>query len=478
MGTGDGGFLTPTDINGLGVNRAQYPDALAAGDLNGDGRLDLVATGWQDGRVAVLLGAGDGTFSEAMNVRPTGAPADLMGVAVADLNGDGRPDLALAGITSGFTVLLNDGTCFATTTGCPSSNFADTGDEAVAVGDLNGDGRPDVLLAKSGSVTVMAGTAGLGRFAATNDRYRIFQNTPLSVSAPGVLGNDTEPNRKPLTAALVTGTSRGTVGLNPDGSFTYTPAAGTFGPDSFTYTASNGTAKTPPATVSLWGRGAVNDSYTTNQGSVLNVAAATGVLANDSSDSGRPLTAAVAAAPAHGTVRLNPDGSFTYTPAAGYFGADAFTYTASDGLATSNTATVALTVRPLPFAVNDQYTVAQNQTLKVSRPGLLANDLRLLPGSNRVNVVQKTSHGRLTIINSGVVQRGGGTVTQGGGFQYTPARGFSGQDSFTYTVTDEAGTSNIATVTLDVTAPGSTTTVPATTTTVPATTTTTFPPTS
>jgi hypothetical protein len=136
-----------------------------------------------------------------------------------------------------------------------------------------------------------------------------------------------------------------------------------------------------------------------------------------------------------------------------------------------------LTVRPLPFAVNDQYTVAQNQTLKVSRPGLLANDLRLLPGSNRVNVVQKTSHGRLTIINSGVVQRGGGTVTQGGGFQYTPARGFSGQDSFTYTVTDEAGTSNIATVTLDVTAPGSTTTVPATTTTVPATTTTTFPPT-
>ncbi len=77
--------------------------------------------------------------------------------------------------------------------------------------------------------------------------------------------------------------------------------------------------------------------------------AAPGVLANDTDPDGDPLTAMVVTGPAHGGLTLNPNGSFTYTPAANYNGPDSFTYKAGDGTAASNTATVAITVT----AVND-----------------------------------------------------------------------------------------------------------------------------
>ena len=88
---------------------------------------------------------------------------------------------------------------------------------------------------------------------------------------------------------------------------------------------------------------AANDSYTTPQNTTLTVAAP-GVLANDSDPSGKPLTAALVAGPANGTLTLNSNGSFSYTPKAGFYGADSFTYRDSDGTLQSNTATVALTV--------------------------------------------------------------------------------------------------------------------------------------
>src|SRR5947208_17171223 len=75
---------------------------------------------------------------------------------------------------------------------------------------------------------------------------------------------------------------------------------------------------------------AANDSYSTNEDTPLTVAAP-GLLANDSDvDAGTTLTAALVAAPAHGTVTVNANGSFTYTPAANYNGRDSFTYTASN----------------------------------------------------------------------------------------------------------------------------------------------------
>lgn len=100
-----------------------------------------------------------------------------------------------------------------------------------------------------------------------------------------------------------------------------------------TYTAPN----TPPI--------AQNDLYTTEQGIPLTVSAP-GVLANDTDPDGNPLSAALVGGPTSGTLALNPDGSFTYTPNAGYSGTDSFTYKANDGAADSNVATVSLTVTP------------------------------------------------------------------------------------------------------------------------------------
>src|SRR5207248_3931357 len=94
---------------------------------------------------------------------------------------------------------------------------------------------------------------------------------------------------------------------------------------------------------------AANDAYSTNEDTALNVAAA-GVLANDSDVDGDALTAILVSSPAHGSVALNADGSFTYTPTANYNGGDSFTYKANDGSLNSNLATVSLTINP----VNDQ----------------------------------------------------------------------------------------------------------------------------
>ena len=96
---------------------------------------------------------------------------------------------------------------------------------------------------------------------------------------------------------------------------------------------------------------AVYDAYTLNENTTLTVAGP-GVLGNDSDPDGDALTAVLVTPPAHGTVTLNTDGSFSYTPQHNYvyaLGVDSFTYQAYDGLAYSNTATVTLTVNPVGY---------------------------------------------------------------------------------------------------------------------------------
>ena len=75
---------------------------------------------------------------------------------------------------------------------------------------------------------------------ATNDSYSLLQDTTLSITAPGVLGNDSDVDSPALQAVLVTSTTHGTLQLNADGSFSYAPTAGFTGTDSFTYKASDG----------------------------------------------------------------------------------------------------------------------------------------------------------------------------------------------------------------------------------------------
>jgi VCBS repeat-containing protein len=185
---------------------------------------------------------------------------------------------------------------------------------------------------------------------AQGDAYSTNEDTPLTVNAPGVLGNDTDSEGSTLSAVNPVSPSHGTLALSSDGSFVYTPDANFNGTDSFTYQASDGSLLSGQATVTIT-INAVNDppiaqadAYNTPGGDQALTVSAPGVLSNDSDpDAGTTLTAQDASTPSQGAVILSPDGSFTYTPTPGASGQDSFTYTASDGDLTS-TATVTITI--------------------------------------------------------------------------------------------------------------------------------------
>ena len=185
---------------------------------------------------------------------------------------------------------------------------------------------------------------------AVNDAYGVDGDGTLSVSAPGVLGNDSDPQSDPLTAVLDQGASHGTLSLLSDGSFVYTPAPGFSGTDSFTYFASDGANASGAATVTLTVAPAppvnrppvaFDDAASTLEATAVVIS----VLANDTDADGDPLAVGSAGQGANGTV-ANNGGSVTYTPAPGFSGTDSFTYTATDGQASSNSATVTVTVDP------------------------------------------------------------------------------------------------------------------------------------
>jgi VCBS repeat-containing protein len=280
---------------------------------------------------------------------------------------------------------------------------------------------------------------------ATPDNYTTDEDTALVVEAPGILGNDTDPDNPTLTAVLVTAPSHGTLALKADGSFTYTPAANFNGADAFTYQASDGAKTSDVTTVSLTITAvndapvAAGDSYSTDEDTPLTVGAP-GVLTNDTDVEATPLTAALVVGPAHGTLALNADGSFTYTPAPNFSGSDSFTYQASDGSLSSGVATVDLTVRPVndaPVAGDDSYTTNEDTALTVAAPGILGNDGDVDSPTLTVVLVTGPSHGTLAL-------------NADGSFTYTPAANFNGADSFTYRASDGAAQSAVATVALSI----------------------------
>src|SRR5262249_19717949 len=149
----------------------------------------------------------------------------------------------------------------------------------------------------------------------------------LSVAlSDGLLANDAVADGQTLSATLLSGPANGTISIGSDGSFTYLPAANFNGTDSFTYTATDDGGNSDVATATITVNpvndkpAAANDTFSVNEDTTLTVDAAGGLLVNDSDIDGDALTPTVTSQPLHGTLTVNPDGSFSYTPEANYNG--------------------------------------------------------------------------------------------------------------------------------------------------------------
>ncbi len=219
---------------------------------------------------------------------------------------------------------------------------------------------------------------------ANDDGYTGDAGDVLTVSLPGVLFNDVDADGDALTAVLVTPPTHGTLVLDANGGFRYTPSADFDGADFFTYRASDGQGVSNLATVQLRLTGtnaapiALDDSYQAN-GGPLGVLAP-GVLGNDSDPDGDSLSAILVTPPAVGTLALVSNGSFSYSPPPGFNGTVTFQYRASDGQSSSNVATVQINVRSVPdvnhapIGKDDAYSTTFGDTLVVPAPGVLGND--------------------------------------------------------------------------------------------------------
>ena len=281
---------------------------------------------------------------------------------------------------------------------------------------------------------------------AAADAYTLAEDVDLTVDADsGVLHNDTDPDRDTLTAYLDTEPANGTLSLGEDGSFSYEPNLDFSGTDSFTYYVSDDVVYSDIVTVTLTVTEvpdpptAVADSYSVDEDGELTIPA-DGVLDNDDDPDSDVITASLSESPANGTVELDPDGSFTYTPNPDFFGTDGFTYTASDGVNTSPETSVTITVNSQPdppTATDDSYTAPNDATAQTFY--VLTNDTSD-PDPSQGLAIESVTQGT-----------SGGTVTIGSGVViYTAPLGFLGTDEFTYTIRDDDGLTATATVTVSV----------------------------
>ncbi|MDW8341673.1 MAG: Ig-like domain-containing protein [Geminicoccaceae bacterium] len=223
--------------------------------------------------------------------------------------------------------------------------------------------------------------------------------------------------------------SFGTLAFDPGArTFTYTPAAGFVGEDSFEYTVRAPDGSVGRATVTIRVRRpngpprATDDVAEVAPGGIVDIP----VLANDSDPDGDPLALIGVSAPTAGSVAVLPDQRVRYAPRSGFTGEDSFTYTIGDGRGGTATATVRVAVRPAnrpPAAHPDRVATTSGEPVTID---LLAND-------------SDPDGDPLVLLNLSLPEHGDLALLAGGRVTYTPRPGFEGTDRFTYTVGDGRG---------------------------------------
>lgn len=293
---------------------------------------------------------------------------ETLRVVVADglLANDSDPDGDA--LTVSIVNTTTNGTLFPSATGSfnyiPTTDFSGTDSFTYSVSDgqLSAEGTATITVVPINDDPV-----------ASDDALQTNEDEPLTMNAAdGLLANDSDVDGDNLTAAIVDSPSNGVVALNGDGSFTYTPDADFSGADSFTYRIEDGNGGSDDATANITVDSvedapvATEDNYTVAEDEVLAIDAVMGLLANDTDGDGDSLTASVATDPERGSVVVESDGSFTYTPNADFFGSDSFRYVANDGSANSEPATVSIEVT----SVDDPSTIVIPQEfLDENNPG-------------------------------------------------------------------------------------------------------------
>jgi hypothetical protein len=254
-------------------------------------------------------------------------------------------------------------------------------------------------------------------------------DSPVTIS---VLANDTDPNGDVLTMTATTAPAHGTIVATPDGVVTYTPETGFCGTDLFTYTVADPAGNTDAAAVVVSvanvAPNAIGDRFTVRSGKAVTLT----VLANDTDpNTGQVLSVLRAATPSHGTAEVT-DGVLTYIATQGYAGTDSFDYVLTDDLGATDTAVVTVTVSAVPVAFPDSASTAPGTPVDID---VTANDTD--PDGDLLAIARTTSpaHGQVTVNPSRVIR-------------YSPEPTFHGVDTFTYTVEDAAGDTDVETVTV------------------------------
>lgn len=210
----------------------------------------------------------------------------------------------------------------------------------------------------SAPATVTINVTGVNDIpVAVDDTYETPMNvTLILLIGSGVLDNDIDPDNNTLTTLLIDNVDHGILTFRDDGSFVYKPDQNYIGQDTFTYRAFDGLELSNVATVTISvGLGnvlplSVNDAYETPYGETLIVGLDKSVLLNDTDENGDTLTAELLMSPIYGTLNFFSDGTFNYTPNAGFSGNDTFRYKANDGTGVSIIpGVVTITVLPPPL---------------------------------------------------------------------------------------------------------------------------------
>ncbi len=326
----------------LGANWGQ---SVVLGDLNGDGTLDAMVYYYPEG-TRTWFNDGSGKF--ALDPQPLLLTNNVSQLALGDIMGNGRLDLAVAcridvsGSNGLSLVLTNDGTGhFSAGSFSPAS--ADC--MSLALADFDRNGSLDAFFAVGGAEPGTNQVWLNHRMPVANDDA--YPSATTTIAAPGVLANDLAGDGPQFNAVLNDQPLHGSVALAANGGFTYTPGGGFAGTDVFTYQVFDGIQNSRIARVKIGNTAPIaiaDTNYFALNDLPLDVSPTEGVLVNDIDSEGDPLVALLSQNPAHGVLRLNANGSFLYTAAAGYTGADTFTYRATDGYATSAVATVKITV--------------------------------------------------------------------------------------------------------------------------------------